>query len=666
MKLQKRKILVTAALPYANGPIHLGHLVEYVQADIWSRYQKLRGHECYYICASDAHGSPIMLKAEELGITPEKLVSQVASEQERDFRAFQIEFDNFHTTHSKENQSVVVEIFEKLKSKSYIEEKVVQQFFDPKKKMFLPDRFIVGFCPVCNAPDQYGDSCEKCGSTYDATELKKPLSKISRLTPQLRESNHLFFKLEEFEKTLEDWLQKNNIQKGVRNKLEEWFSVGLKNWDISRDAPYFGFEIPGYEDKFFYVWLDAPIGYLGSFKNFCDREGLDFVEFTKTSKQTEMYHFIGKDIMYFHTLFWPAVLAATDYNLPKSVFVHGFLTINGEKMSKSRGTFITARSYLEHQDPTHLRFYFAAKLSSAIEDIDLNFDDFKARVDSDLIGKFVNIGSRSAGFISKYFGGYLSNAIDEPKLVMRFQECSSIVAEYYEQREFSRVVRELMTLADLANQYIDKEKPWILAKNQNLEKLHKVSTTGLILFRIISIYIKPIIPELVSKIESFFNSDEFVWNDLNNVPLGNQVKDFEVLSRRVESDNLAKMMESNKMPIEPETKKDNIISIDDFLKIDLRVAEIIEAEEITDSDKLLKLKLNLGNENIQVLAGIKKSYPEIRKLVGKKVICVANLKPRKMRFGNSEGMILGASDEKGGDVILVTLDGNGTAGMSVR
>jgi methionyl-tRNA synthetase len=670
MNSEQRKILVTSALPYANGPIHIGHLVEYIQCDIWVRFQKMCGNQCIFVCADDAHGTPIMLKAEQEGVLPEDLVSVVSEEHQRDFLKFGVGFDNYYSTHSEENRQISCEIYNKLVAGGYVSRKTIEQAYDSSKKMFLPDRFIKGSCPKCGEPDQYGDSCENCGATYSPTDLIDPISALSGKPPEVRTSEHIFFELGQFENVLKDWLKKTDLHPGVVKKLNDWFESGLQNWDISRDAPYFGFEIPGEKGKYFYVWLDAPVGYLASFKNFCDRSDLDFDTFLNKESDAEFYHFIGKDIMYFHTLFWPAMLEGAGYRLPTNVFVHGFLTVDGQKMSKSRGSFVKASTYLSYLEPAYLRYYFAAKLGPAIEDIDLNWEDFEARVNSDLVGKFVNIGSRCSGFIEKRFGGILSTKVDSPDLLKKFELASANIRDLYESREFAKAMREIMLLADLANRYINAEKPWIIAKEPNGdERLHQVATMGLILFRIITIYLRPVLPTMVSEIEKFFNEGPFCWES-TSLSLANQrVNQFVPLIRRVDSGNIKAMVEEVKnegnhtMP-NGNNSKEGIVSIEDFSKMELRVALIEEASHVDGADKLLKLCVNLGGEKRQIFAGIKQAYsPE--SLVGKLVVVVANLAPRKMRFGVSEGMVL-AAGSGGKDVFLVEPSKGAEPGMVVK
>ena len=675
MQNPSRRILVTSALPYANGPIHIGHLVEYIQTDIWVRYQKMCGQECYYVCADDAHGTPIMLRAEQEGITPEQLIERVSREHQADFADFGVQFDNYHSTHSEENREISALIYSRLNEAGYISRRLVRQAYDPEKEMFLPDRFVRGTCPKCKTPDQYGDSCEACGSTYSPSELIDAISVVSGVAPVERESEHLFFRLGEFENFLKDWLASHDLQSGVVNKLEEWFEAGLQDWDISRDAPYFGFEIPGEENKYFYVWLDAPIGYFASFKNFCERERVEFDEFVGTDSETEMYHFIGKDIMYFHTLFWPAMLHGAGFRVPSNVFVHGFLTVDGQKMSKSRGTFVMARTYLDHLNPEYLRYYFAAKLAPNIEDLDLNLTDFQQRVNSDLVGKVVNIASRCAGFISKKFGGRLAPVLDNQALLDSVAEAADSIGELYERREFAKAMREIMKLADSANQYIDERKPWQMAKDPDLaEQTHQVCSTGIALFRILMIYLKPVLPATAAKAEAFLNVDALSWQDLQADFADHAINKFKPLMQRVDEKDVNAMVEASKAAPEQSastqtesgqvTDDEQFISIDDFLKIDLRVGAVIKAEQVEGADKLLQLTVDLGNETRNVFAGIKAAYTP-QELLGKQVILVANLQPRKMRFGVSEGMVL-AAGPGGEDIFLLSPDQGAAPGMQVK
>ena len=664
MSHEKRKILVTSALPYANGPIHIGHLVEYLQTDIWVRFQKMRGHICHFVCADDAHGTPIMLKAEEEGVTPEALIERVSAEHQRDFSAFGIEFDNYHSTHSSENKEISELIYGRLREAGHIYRKVITQAYDPVKKLFLPDRFIRGSCPHCSAPEQYGDSCENCSRTYSPSDLVDPVSALSGATPEQRESEHLFFKLSNFEDMLKVWLVNNDLQAGVVNKLNEWFDAGLHDWDISRDTPYFGFEIPGESDKYFYVWLDAPIGYLASFKNLCGKAEIDFDEYCRPGSGTEMYHFIGKDIMYFHTLFWPAMLNGAQFRLPTNVFVHGFLTVNGQKMSKSRGTLVTAETYLEHLNPEYLRYYFAAKITPAIEDIDLNFEDFQRRVNADLVGKVVNIASRCAGFLTGRFDGFLSDAYDDSALIEEFKAAAQEVADCYEARDFARAMREIMALADSANQYIDRRKPWVLAKTDGADcDVHRVCSTGIALFRILAIYLKPVLPEMARAVEQFFNCEPLTWEDIGRDITGKKIDSFKSLMQRVAAEKVEAMINDSKSSESSQTAEP-YITIDDFAKIDLRVAKIIEAKLVDGADTLLQLNVELGSEKRTVFAGIKAAY-EPDQLQGKHVIIVANLKPREMRFGTSEGMVL-AAGPGGEDIFLLGPDAGAVSGMQVK
>ncbi len=676
---KQRKILVTSALPYANGPIHIGHLVEYIQTDIWARFQKLRGHTCYYVCADDAHGTPIMLRAEEDGVTPEALIERVGQEHRADFAAFAISFDNYYTTHSPENRAFSNAIYGRLRDAGHIATRTIRQAYDPVKEMFLPDRFIRGECPRCGARDQYGDSCEVCGATYSPTDLKNPVSALSGVSPVERESEHYFMKLADFEPMLREWTRAGHLQPGIVHKLNEWFEIGLQDWDISRDAPYFGFEIPDKPGKYFYVWLDAPIGYMASFRNFCDKRGdLDFDEYWSAASEAELYHFIGKDIAYFHTLFWPAVLQGGGYRTPSAVFCHGFLTVNGQKMSKSRGTFVSARTYLDHLNPEYLRYYFAGKLSNGIEDLDLNLDDFVQRVNSDLVGKVVNIASRCAGFINKRFAGSLSEHLAEPELYRHFVDRGErVIARDFEEREFSKAMREIMTLADQANQYIDEKKPWVLAKQGGQEqRLQDVCTVGLNLFRVLMVYLKPVLPIMADKVERFLQLPELTWEDLNRPLIGHKISVFEPLMTRVEKPKVDAMVEASKEQPGAKARKTglpsshpgsepiaDIIDYQDFAKVDLRIARIAAAEHVEGADKLLRLTLDLGTETRNVFAGIKSAYkPE--ELVGKLTVMVANLAPRKMRFGVSEGMVL-AAGPGGQELWLLHPDDGAQPGLRV-
>jgi len=678
-----RKILITSALPYANGPIHLGHLLEYIQTDIWSRFQKARGHQCYYVCADDAHGTPIMLKAQQLGLTPEQMIAQTAVEHQADFAEFLIGFDNYHSTHSPENQAFASEIYTKLDAGGYIKRRSISQLFDPEKQMFLPDRFVKGDCPKCGALDQNGDSCDVCGATYSPTELKNPKSVVSGATPVLKDSEHYFFDLPAFEQMLQDWTRGGALQSEMANKLQEWFKDGLQQWDISRDAPYFGFEIPGAPGKFFYVWLDAPIGYLASFKNYCDKTGIDFNQFWQLDSDAEVYHFIGKDIIYFHSLFWPAMLHGAGYRKPTSVFAHGFVTVNGAKMSKSRGTFIKARTYLEHLNPEYLRYYFASKLTSGIVDLDLNLEDFAQKVNADLVGKVVNIASRCASFISKKFNGTLSSNLAEPELFAEFIAQGDSIAASFEEREYARAIRDIMALADKANQYIDAKAPWVLAKDDSKQQeTHEVCSMGINLFRVLMHYLKPVLPNMAREVEAFLNS-ELRWDNYQQPLLNHAVNPFKALMQRVDPVKVQAMVDASKDNLQVAATAANqapavqnapvaadieaiapTINIDDFAKLDLRIAKIVSAEHVEGADKLLRLQLDLGNEQRQVFAGIKAAYqPE--QLVGRLTVMVANLAPRKMKFGMSEGMVM-AAGPGGSEIFLLSPDDGATPGMRVK
>ncbi len=671
MPEKQRKILVTSALPYANGSIHMGHMVEYLQTDIWVRFQKLRGHQCTYVCASDSHGTPIMLKARELGVSPEALTEKISAEFVHDFSDFGVDFDNYYTTHSPENKAFVVGIYSRLRERGDIYARTIEQLYDEKEGMFLPDRFVRGTCPRCKTEDQYGDACENCHATYAPEDLIDPVSALSGTTPVKRDSEHYFFKLSDYEARLKQWMSDAKLDKNMVSKLEEWFEAGLRDWDISRDAPYFGFQIPGTDDKYFYVWLDAPVGYMASFRNLCDRdENLNFDDYWSAGSDAEVYHFIGKDIMYFHTLFWPAVLSGAGYRTPTSVFAHGFLTVDGQKMSKARGTFIKARTYLEHLNPNHLRYYYAAKLGPTIEDIDLNLEDFVARVNSDLVGKLVNIASRCAGFISKRFDGQLATTLPDPELFREFADASELIAAHFEKREFSKAMREIMALADKANRYIDENKPWVMIKDESkIGDVQLVCTQGLNMFRSLMVYLTPVIPAVAGDARSFLNEDDWHWDDATTPLLGSQVNKFKPLLTRVEPEQVEKMVEQSKESLTAKTRPataadDDVIGIDDFMKVDLRIAQIEKAEAVEGADKLLALTLNIGESTRTVFAGIKAAYdPE--SLVGRHVVIVANLAPRKMRFGVSEGMVL-ASGPGGEDIFLLSPDDGANPGMRVK
>ena len=675
MSSTSRNILVTCALPYANGSIHLGHMLEHIQADIWVRFQRMRGHNIHFICADDAHGTPIMLKAQQLGITPEEMIAAVSQEHQTDFAGFKISFDNYHSTHSDENRQFAESIYTKLKENGFIKSKTISQLFDPEKTMFLPDRFVKGTCPKCKAADQYGDNCEVCGATYSPTELINPKSAVSGATPVMKDTEHFFFDLPQFADMLQAWTTSGALQEEISNKLNEWFTSGLHQWDITRDAPYFGFEIPGAPNKFFYVWLDAPIGYMGSFKNLCDKRGdINFDAFWGQNSDAELYHFIGKDIVYFHSLFWPAMLDGAGFRKPSNVFVHGYVTVNGAKMSKSRGTFIKASTYLQHLDPECLRYYYAAKLNNRIDDLDLNLDDFVARVNSDVVNKLVNLASRTAGFVTKRLDGKLADTLSEPALYATFTSASERIAEAYENREFSRAIREIMALADEANRYVDEKAPWVIAKQEGQEaELSAVCSTTLNLFRVLMTYLKPVMPELAARAEAFLNVT-LNWADIEQPLLAHTVAPFKALFNRIDPVKVAAMVEASKEeqqtaapkatgpladePIAPE------ISYDDFAKLDLRVALIKKAEAVPEADKLLRLQLDLGGETRQVFAGIKSAYsPE--QLEGKLTVMVANLAPRKMRFGMSEGMVL-AAGPGGKDLFVLEPHEGAQPGMRVK
>jgi methionyl-tRNA synthetase len=683
-----RKLLVTSALPYANGDIHLGHLVEYIQTDIWVRFQKMQGHEAHYVCADDTHGTAIMLRADKEGISPEALIDRVWHAHKRDFDGFHIDFDNYYSTHSEENRELAGGIYKKLASAGLIEVRAIEQYFDPVKEMFLPDRFIKGTCPKCGATDQYGDNCEVCGTTYSPTDLKDPYSVVSGAKPIRKTSDHYFFKLGKQEAFLKNWTQSGTLQPEAANKMVEWFEAGLADWDISRDAPYFGFEIPDAPGKYFYVWLDAPVGYMASFRKYCSDNKLDFDAWWKAGSDTELYHFIGKDILYFHALFWPAMLEAAGHRTPTKVFAHGFLTVNGQKMSKSRGTFITAQSYLDTGlNPEWLRYYFAAKLSNDMSDIDLNLEDFAARVNSDLVGKFVNIASRSAGFITKRFDGKLAGCPANPA-IQALQDKAPEIATHFDAREYSKAVREIMALADIANQYVNDEKPWEIAKQEGQEaRLHEVCTVSINLFRLLALYLKPILPKLTESVEAFLNMPALSWADSKQVlPAGHIIQAYSHLMTRVDMKQIDALVEANKQSLETPpaparhaeaqvhqenkavTEENNFINIDDFSKIDLRIARIANAEHVEGADKLLKLTLDIGPLGTrQVFAGIKSAYaPEA--LVGRLTVMVANLAPRKMKFGMSEGMVLAASDPDGqtAGLYILSPDSGATPGMRVK
>ncbi|MGL5101896.1 MAG: methionine--tRNA ligase [Plesiomonas sp.] len=674
--ISARKLLVTCALPYANGSIHLGHMLEHIQADIWVRFQRMRGNEAYFVCADDAHGTPIMLKAQQMGIAPEQMIADVSREHQQDFAGFNISFDNYHSTHSDENRELAGMIYGRLKENGFIKTRTISQLFDPEKSMFLPDRFVKGTCPKCKAEDQYGDNCEVCGATYSPTELINPQSAVSGATPVMKETEHFFFDLPSFEGMLKAWIRSGTLQDEVANKMQEWFESGLQQWDITRDAPYFGFEIPDAPGKYFYVWLDAPIGYMGSFKNLCDkRSDLNFDEFWNTDSTAELYHFIGKDIVYFHSLFWPAMLDGSQFRKPTNVFVHGYVTVNGAKMSKSRGTFIKAGTYLKHLDPDCLRYYYAAKLSSRIDDLDLNLDDFIQRVNADIVNKLVNLASRNAGFIAKRFDGMLADNLADSALFAEFTDAAEMIAQAYEAREYGKAIREIMALADKANRYVDEQAPWVVAKQEGRDAdLHAICSMGINLFRVLMTYLKPVMPMLSERAEGFLNTT-LTWDSVATPLLNHKVNTFKALFNRIDPDKVNAMIEESKeeaaaaMPVKEPTELDKnpiceTIGIDDFSKVDLRIALIAKAESVPEADKLVKLTLDLGGETRQVFAGIKSAYkPE--DLEGRMTVMVANLAPRKMRFGISEGMVLAAGDG-GSDLFILSPDSGAKPGQRVK
>ncbi|RRD89813.1 methionine--tRNA ligase [Conchiformibius steedae] len=677
-----RKILVTSALPYANGAIHLGHMVEHIQTDIWVRLQKLRGNECYYCCADDAHGTPVMLAAEKQGIAPEDMIARVREEHLADFTGFHIGYDNYYSTHSPENKAFAEQIYRALKANGKIESRVIEQLFDPEKHMFLPDRFVKGECPKCHAKDQYGDNCEACGTTYAPTELIQPYSAVSGATPVLKQSEHFFFKLGECADYLRQWTSGSTVlangrtqphlQPEALNKMNEWLGkdgeTTLSDWDISRDAPYFGFEIPDAAGKYFYVWLDAPVGYMASFQNLCSRIGLNFDDYFRADSQTEMYHFIGKDILYFHALFWPAMLQFSGHRAPTGVFAHGFLTVDGQKMSKSRGTFITAKSYLQQGlNPEWMRYYIAAKLNSKIEDIDLNLQDFIARVNSDLVGKYVNIAARASGFIAKRFDGKLSDVADSA-LIQQLSAQSEAIAADYEQREYAKALRDIMALADAVNEYVDANKPWELAKQDGADgKLHRVCSELINAFKILSVYLAPVLPKVAEQAAAFLNMDALTWQDsTRTLPENHIINPYKHLMQRIEEKQVNDLLEANKQttpaaetaPASPYQPVAEQASFDDFMKIDMRVAKVLNCEAVEGSSKLLKFSLDFGFEQRTIFSGIAASYPNPAELNGKMVIAVANFAPRKMaKFGVSEGMILSAATQDGKLRLLDVHDG---------
>ncbi|MCA6063257.1 methionine--tRNA ligase [Thalassolituus marinus] len=694
-----RKILVTSALPYANGSIHMGHMLEYIQTDIWVRFQKARGNECYYVCADDAHGTAIMLRAEKEGISPEEQIARVKAEHETDFADFQVAFDNFHSTHSEENRHFSSEIYKACRDKGHINVRKIKQLYDPVKELFLADRYIKGECPKCGAADQYGDNCEVCGATYTPAELKNPFSTISGATPVEKESEHYFFKLPDFQQFLKEWTRSGTLQDEVANKLQEWLDSGLQEWDISRDAPYFGFEIPDAPGKYFYVWLDAPIGYMASFKNLCDQRGdIDFDEFWKKDSTAELYHFIGKDIINFHALFWPSMLSAAEYRTPTAVNAHGFVTVNGAKMSKSRGTFIKARTYLNHLNPTYLRYYFAAKLGSSVDDFDLNLEDFVMRVNADLVNKLVNIASRTGNFIAKASGELSANCVEQA-MVQEFIDAGDLIAEHYEKREFSRAMKDIMALADRANEYIQEKAPWAMNKEEGRQQeVQEVCSVAINLFRQLVTYLSPVLPEIAEKTKEFLNLESLDWEARRNILLSHKINKFKPMLARAEMDKVTAILEETKAELEKETgkpadgkkdekpaaKKDEkkaknkgpelredgneviaeTIEFPDFAKVDLRIARIVKADHVEGADKLLQLTLDIGNgETRNVFSGIKSAYNP-QDLEGKLTVMVANLAPRKMKFGMSEGMVL-AAGPGGEDIFLLEPHDGAQPGMRV-
>ncbi|HEY2463427.1 MAG TPA: methionine--tRNA ligase [Steroidobacteraceae bacterium] len=693
---QRRRILVTSALPYANGPLHLGHILEAIQTDIWVRFQKLRGHECYYVCADDTHGTPIMLKAQAEGVTPERLIAQVSTEHQRDFADMLIGMDNFGSTHSKENKELCDRMYLMHRDAGYIDKRSVRQAYDETAKMFLPDRYVKGICPVCATPDQYGDSCENCGSTYTPADLKNPISVVSGTAPVWRESEHYFFRLSAFEKPLSAWVGSGAVHESVARKLNEWFSQGLRDWDISRDAPYFGFEIPDAPGKYFYVWFDAPIGYLASFTQVCERSGLKFDDFFAPDSTAELHHFIGKDILYFHTLFWPAVLQASKMRRPTAVHVHGFLTVNAQKMSKSRGTFITARKYLQSLPAEYLRYYFAAKLGPGVDDMDMNLDEFATRLNSEIVGKLVNIASRCAGFIARASAGKLADSLADRDLYAAFVSAGGGIAKSYEDRDTAAAMRDIMALCDRANQYVDARKPWMLAKDpKNAAEVQNVCTQALNLFRVLMIYLAPVLPNMAAQARGFFRESAWDWASAATPLLSTSINAYEALAIRLDPKAVAKLVEpeasapgaagasaagASVSAAAPRANggasdaatlaaaasvEGNLISIDDFLRIDLRVAKILTAEFIAGADKLLKLRLDVGElGEREIFAGIRAAYDPAT-LVGRLIVVVANLEPRAMRFGVSEGMML-AAGPGGKDIFALSPDSGAAPGMRVK
>ncbi len=675
-----KKMLVTCALPYANGSLHLGHMLEHIQADIWVRYQRMRNHEVYFVCADDTHGTPIMLKAQQLGVPPEQVIAEMKLEHQQDLNLFSISYDNYHSTHSDENRELLNLIYHRLKKNNHIKTRVIEQLYDPEKQLFLPDRFVKGTCPKCNAVDQYGDNCEICGATYNPADLKSPKSILSGARPVLRESEHYFFDLPAFSDMLQTWIRSGTLQEQVANKMQEWFTSGLQQWDITRDAPYFGFEIPDTPGKFFYVWLDAPVGYMGAFKNLCDkRPDLNFDEFWHSNSTTELYHFIGKDIVYFHSLFWPAMLHGSHFRKPDNLFVHGYVTVNGEKMSKSRGTFIKAGTYLNHFDADCLRYYYATRLSPHIDDIDLNLDDFVQRVNTDIVNKVVNLASRSAGFINKKFANRLAGNIASPALYQTFINAAPDIAHAWHHREYSKATRSIMALADAANRYIDEQAPWVVArKEEDAIRLQEICSMGINLFRILMTYLKPVLPSLSQRTEAFLNI-ELSWDAIEEPLTDHQINSFQPLFNRIDITSVNAMIEASKDSMSTTEKNitavpvtdsaghpaASLISIDDFAKIDMRVARIEQAKQVEGSDKLLQLTLDIGGETRQVFSGIKEAWPDPSILEGRLTVMIVNLAPRKMRFGVSQGMVIMAGPG-GKDLFLLSPDDGAEPGMAIK
>ncbi len=667
--MQKRKIIATAGLPYANGPIHIGHLVEYLQVDFWSRFQKMRGHKCLYLCGDDTHGTPVMVKARELKITPEEHIAQSYREHLQDFTDFQVEFDLYSSTNTKENRELCEEIFGHMQNKKHIDVRAIEQLYCNHDKMFLPDRFVKGTCPNCKSANQYGDSCDSCGTTYQPTDLLSPHCSICGTTPVLQKSDHVFFKLNNFKKDLQDWTRAHTSSE-VANKLQEWLKEDLRDWDISRDDPYFGFAIPGFKGKYFYVWVDAPMGYVSATRIWCEKHKENFHDYWKNDS-AEIYHFIGKDIMYFHTLFWPALLKAADYRTPDQVFVHGFLTVNGEKMSKSKGTFIRARTYLNHLDPSYLRYYYACKIASGMDDLDLNFDDFVQRVNSDLIGKITNLASRGGQMLTKKMDGVLSPLSPASKeWLKKAQAKGESIAQHYENRDFGKALSEIRALADEGNRFFDEKAPWKTLESDPKATQEVLSTT-LNLFRLIAIYLKPILPVYAKKVEMFFKESNYTWQSHEILLENHKLADYEHLAVRIEVEKVKNMVEQEKAegaktiaPAPTAAPENSVLSIDDFMKVDLRVVKIIEAEEVVGTDKMLKLKVDLGSSQKTIFAGIKTAY-QPKDLIGRMTVIVANLAPRKMKFGVSEGMVL-AAGPGGKDLFILSPDSGANPGDKVK